>query len=80
MPSFIRLSLETMDDDFYFGQFLFHLEADGKGNELYLACNTEQRKFIRAFVDYVLLHHTEQLEANCYEDEALKTQEIWSNA
>ena len=80
MPSFIRLSLETMDDEFYFGQLLFHLEADGNGNELFLSCNQEQRAFIHAFVEYVILQYTEQLEANCYENEALKVQEIWSNA
>ena len=78
MPSLIRLSLDTMDDDFYFGQLLFHLEG-GWGNELYLACSQQQRGFIKAFVEYVIIQHTVQIEANGYEDEALAVQEIWSN-
>ncbi|WP_417446317.1 DUF6714 family protein [Kangiella sp.] len=80
MPSLIRLSLETMNNEFYFGQFLFHLEADGKGNELYMACNSEQRELIKAFVEYAILNYAEQLEDNGYQNEALKVQEIWSNA
>lgn len=80
MPSFIRLSLETMGDEFYFGQLLFHLDADGKGNELYVACTQEQRNFVHSFVAHIVLQHTEQLEANCYKNEALKVQKIWSNA
>jgi hypothetical protein len=78
MPSFIRLSLDSMEAEFYLGQLLFHLEGDGKGNKLFTACNTEQRKFIHHFIEYVILNHTEQIEANGYENEALKVQEIWS--
>ena len=78
MPSFIRLSLESMDDEFYFGQFLFHLESNGKGNELFLSCNEAQRNLIVSFVEHVILNYTEQLEYNGYVHEALKVQDIWS--
>ncbi|MBB3166831.1 DUF6714 family protein [Simiduia aestuariiviva] len=80
MPSFIRLSLETMHSEFYLGQLLSCLEGDGKENKLYCACNAEQRSFITDFIEYIILHHTEQLEANGCEMEALKVQGIWSNA
>ncbi len=79
MPSLIRLSLETMNNEFYFGQLLFYLEADGQGNELYTACNSKQREFIQAFVEFVILNYAVQIEGNGYQNEALKVQEIWSN-
>lgn len=78
MPSLIRLSLETMDDEFYFGQFLFHLESDGKRNELFLSCNQPQRDLILSFVEYVILNYTEQIEYHGYEHEALTVQNIWA--
>jgi len=41
-PAFIRLSLETVQGDFYFGQYLFHLEIDGKQNDYFTSCTNEQ--------------------------------------
>ena len=79
MPSFIRLSIETMSDDFYFSQFLFHLEYDGKDNALFHVCNPSQRQFIASFVEYVILNHSEELKKNSCEDDALRTYEIWSS-
>lgn len=80
MPALIRLSLETIDDDFYFGQLLFHLEADGANNNLFISCNSEQREYIKTFIEYIILQHSEQLVIQHYENEALRVQEIWSNA
>ena len=31
-PAFVRLSLDSIDHEFYFGQLLFHLEGSGAGN------------------------------------------------
>ena len=80
MPSFIRLSLTSMDNEFYLEQFLFHLESNGKDNDLYQSCNEEQRQFILKFIEYVIINHTTMLEHNCCENGALTVQAIWSNA
>ncbi len=80
MPSFVRLSLSTMDDEFYLEQFLFHLESNGKDNDLYQSCDEKQRLFILKYIEYIIINHTNELEYNCCENEALKVQEIWSNA
>ena len=77
MPAFIRLSLSTMNDEFYLEQFLFHLESNGKDNNLVQACNTEQREFIKKFIEYVILNYTAELETNLCENEALRVYEIW---
>ena len=39
LPAFIRLRFETINDAFYFGQFLFHLEGNGPENDFYLSCS-----------------------------------------
>ncbi|TXS91374.1 hypothetical protein FV139_16760 [Parahaliea maris] len=78
MPALVRLSLESVDGDFYFGQLLFHLELDGPNNALYLACTPEQRAFVAAFVDHMILNYSEQLEQAYSVDEAFRTQAIWS--
>lgn len=78
MPAFVRLSLETMNDDFYFGQLLFHLEYDGPDNAFYLACSGEQRKFVASFIAFVIEAYTEQIENDFATDEALKAYTIWS--
>jgi hypothetical protein len=80
MPALIRLSLETIEIDFYFAQLLFHLESDGKNNSLFVACNPEQRRFIAGFVEYMINHHAEKIESTCCADEAIKVYEIWSNS
>ena len=77
MPAFIRLSLETMREEFYFGQFLFHLEGDGKDNNLFQSCNIEQRKFIIDFIEHVIDKYSKEIELNGYENETLKVHEIW---
>jgi hypothetical protein len=80
MPSFIRLCLETIENEFYFGQFLFHLEGDGRENSLVQSCTEQQRKFISSFIEYMLDSFTKEIESNCCTDEVLKVYEIWSNA
>ena len=78
MPAFIRLSIETMGNKFYFGQFLFHLEGDGNENSLFQSCNFEQRKFISDFVEYLITKYPAEINFNGYENETFKVHEIWS--
>lgn len=80
LPAFVRVSLETIDDEFYFGQFLFHLEGNGPDNDFYLSCSAEQRKFIASFIFYMIEKYSEQIEVNYYTDEALKSYELWSKS
>jgi len=80
LPAFVRLSLETVDDEFYFDQFLFHLEGNGADNDFYLSCSTEQREFVASFISYMIENYSEQIESNFSTDEALKSYEIWSKS
>lgn len=79
MPALIRLSLNTVNDEFYFGQLLFHLEGSGPENELYSSCNPVQRRFILDFIEHMIMTYTPQIESEFYENEALRVREIWSN-
>ncbi len=78
LPAFIRLSLATLDDDFYLDQFLFHLEWDGEKNSFFLSCSAEQRKFIAAFIRYIIENFAAQVQANLCADKILRVYEIWS--
>ncbi len=79
MPALIRLCLDTLEEEFYFEQLLFHLEYDGQDNELYMGCNEDQRNFIANFVESMIENHADKIEENLCTDEALKTYEIWSH-
>ena len=78
LPALIRLSLESIDDDFYFAQFLFHLEGDGPGNALFSACNEAQRCFILGFIEHMILSYPEILETHGCANDAFRVQAIWS--
>jgi hypothetical protein len=83
MPALVRLTLDTIDNprEMYLEQLLFHLIQDGSGNRLVSACNKEQREFIARFLEHLLEHHFEQIEASLlYTDDILKAHEIWSAA
>jgi len=80
MPSFMRLSLESIEDEFYFGQFLFHLEYDGEKNSLIQSCSKIQRDFIASFVKYMIESFSNEIEKNGYSDEALRAYELWTKA
>lgn len=80
IPALIRLSLETVNDQFYFGDFLFHLESDGENNHLFLSCTKEQRMLIASFVDHMIEQYPNEIDKNGYADEALKVHEIWAKA
>ena len=80
LPALVRLSLDTVENEFYFGQFLFHLEGNGPNNDFYLSCNTKQREFVASFISHMIENYSEQIEMNYYTDEALKSFEIWSKS
>ena len=77
MPALVRLSLSTVEDAFYLGPFLFHLERNGKDNDLFQCCTAKQRRFILAFIGYMILNQTAELELNGCENEALRVHELW---
>ncbi len=77
MPAFIRVSLETIDSDFYLAQFLFHLENDGSENKFVLSCNNEQRQFIVDFLEYFIEQYPELIDLNMCSDDILRVREIW---
>lgn len=80
-PALVRLTLETIDNPqtAYLSQLLFHLIQDGRDNRLVSACSREQREFIAGFLEYLIVHHAAQIEADVYyADDILKAHEIWS--
>lgn len=80
LPAFVRLSLETMAGEFYLAQFLFHLQWDGPGNELFQSCNGEQRRFVAEFIEYVVDCYPDELEAAFCAEDALAALQIWSSS
>lgn len=78
MPAFVRLSLETIHDEFYIDQFLFHLEGNGRQNNLFLSCSPEQKRFIAAFLEYLIETFPEQIQRGFYGDQILRVHDIWS--
>ena len=78
LPALVRLSLETINDEFYFEQFLFHLTYDDVENELYTSCSNEQKKFIVDFIGFVIEEYAEILETNMCADDALSCHELWT--
>jgi hypothetical protein len=78
LPALIRLSLDTMNDEFYLAQFLFHLQWDGPGNKLFQSCNVEQRAYLAGFIAYAVERYPDELEAAYCADDALSVLQIWS--
>jgi len=77
-PAFIRLSLASLEDDFYFEQFLFHLNADGAQNSYYQSCSLTQRQFLADFIEFMINTHSKQIENYLCTDDALSAYQIWS--
>ena len=78
MPVLIRLCIETINKGLYFESFLFHVTGNGEGNDLVNSCSSEQRQFIRSFLEYMITEYPDVIDqANCTDD-ALKAIEIWS--
>ena len=79
-PALIRLSLETMDEEFYLSQLLFHLEADGEDNQLVRSCTPEQRQFVAGFIAHLVQEFAAEIERNNCTDQVLRVHAIWSKA
>ena len=83
LPAMIRLSLDTIDSstESYLDQMLFHLIQDGEGNRLVNACSKQQRKFVAAFLEYLVDNHGPHIEAGVFStDDILRAYEIWASA
>jgi len=78
MPSFVRLSLDTIAKEFYFGQFVFHLIYDGEDNNLFLFCSKKQRDFIASFLTFMIDSYADEIERECCTDDVLRAHEIWA--
>lgn len=78
IPALIRLSIETINDEFYFGQLLFHLEGDGEDNKFFLSCTKEQRLLLASFIDHMIAEYPGQIGNHGYTDEAFRVRQIWS--
>jgi hypothetical protein len=78
MPALVRLCLQTVDEDFYFSQLLFHLELDGPKNLFYLSCSEHQRQFVHDFIDYMITNYATELELAMSVDEAFLARDVWA--
>ena len=79
-PAFVRLSLETVSDEFYFSQLLFHLEADGRENRLLRKCTPAQRDFVAAFIAYMMASFPDEIEDAEATEDARRTCALWSTS
>lgn len=80
-PALVRLSLETAgNDEFYFGQLLFHLEYGGEENRFFLHCTEPQKEFVASFIEHMIFTYPGKIEENMCADEALRTYELWKSA
>jgi len=76
-PALVRLSLDTIDDDFYFEQLLFHLGYGGQKNRFLNSCSTDQKEFVSMFLNYMIENHAEKIDKNFEADTALEVQQLW---
>lgn len=79
-PAFIRLSLDTVDGEFYFGQYLFHLSYDKRQSDYFQSCTNEQRRFLAAFIQHMIQTFPSQLESNFCAEDAFGAYEVWSES
>ncbi len=78
MPALIRLTLDTMDNEAYVDQMLFHLMQDGMGNRLVGSCSKEQRDFVAGFLQYLIENYSSQIEVGAFSaDNIFRAHEIW---
>lgn len=80
LPALVRLSLSTIQDEFYFDQFLFHLMSYQLENSFYENCTPVQRQYIASFLKHMIETYPEQLEQNFAADDALLAYGTWSAA
>ena len=77
-PALVRLSLQSVDDDFYFEQLLFHLEYEWEQNRLLTGCNRHERQFVADFIAHMILDFPGQLDENQCQDTALRVHGLWA--
>ncbi|MEN9373043.1 MAG: hypothetical protein RIR79_595 [Pseudomonadota bacterium] len=75
-PALIRLTLETVDTEFYFYQFAYHLQNE----EYYLACTPEQRSFMASFILYMIEQYTIKLDDEGCDEFVLNAYELWKGS
>ncbi|NNE63820.1 MAG: hypothetical protein HKN34_07045 [Gammaproteobacteria bacterium] len=80
IPALLRLSLDTVTNEFYFEQLLFHLEYSGKENRFLKYCSSSQREFIASFIEHMISTYPEEIEESMCTTEALNTYELWKSA
>jgi len=78
LPALVRVSLESVDSDFYFEQFLSHLDNDINAVRFFQFCSLKQREFIADFVAYMIEHYANQIDESLCADKALRAFEFWS--
>lgn len=78
LPAMIRLTLESVSEDFYFEQMLFHLGYGGQGNRFLQSCNQQQRTLVADFLSYMIKTFPSEIETNMCAEDALSAQLLWS--
>ena len=76
-PALIRLSIETIKDDFYFEQLLFHLGYQEQENRFLKSCSKEQKEYISIFLDFMINNHAEEIDYNLSTDSAIDVHQLW---
>ena len=76
-PALIRITLETIENDFYFEQLLFHLGYEKKDNRFKKSCSKEQLEYISSFLDHMINSYPIEIENNLSTDEALEVHQLW---
>jgi hypothetical protein len=79
-PAMIRLSIETIEGEYYFDQLLFHLGYSGKENRLLNSFTLRQKEFVARFLWYMISAYSFELEENLSADEALSIYALWSES
>jgi len=79
MSAIVRLSLETIHTDFYFKQFLFHLNEQSYGLSLLDVCTDHQKQFVSSFIEHMIESFPHEIENNLCATETFSSYEMWSN-
>ncbi|MBV1788266.1 hypothetical protein KQ940_09380 [Marinobacterium sp. D7] len=80
LPAMVRLSLETIADECYFEQMLFHLTYGWRDNRLLTICSVAQRIFVAEFLYHMVLNFPSELDYSVTADNALSAYELWQQA
>lgn len=67
-PAFIRLCVNSNEEDYYIGQFLFHITYEGLENERVRLFNKDQKFFFKKFLIYLYNEKTDLIQLYGDED------------